>query len=177
MKLIYLIFFISLNVICSKLIATTIVVVNIQSLIEGNINFINKIKEIEINQEQYVENFRNKENELSQILDDIENSKLILSENEINSQIDDYNAKLNKFSNLVNEFNNHYQNQLISIREQVLKEIIKILEKYAIENDIDLILDSTSYLIASNSIDITDFINNELKNKKFELEYKDFEKN
>ena len=46
--------------------------------------------------------------------------------------------------------------KLLNIRETILKEIIKLLEKYAIENNIDLILDSTSYLIASNSLDITD---------------------
>ena len=45
------------------------------------------------------------------------------------------------------------------------------------KNDIDIILDSTSYLIASNSIDITDYISNELKKINLQLEYKDFEKN
>ena len=52
-----------------------------------------------------------------------------------------------------------------------------ILEKYAIENQVDLILDSASYLIASNSIDITDYFSNELKKINLQLEYKDFEKN
>ena len=42
---------------------------------------------------------------------------------------------------------------------------------------IDLILDSTSYLIASNSLDITNDINNELEKLNLNLEYKDFEKN
>ena len=77
----------------------------------------------------------------------------------------------------VDEFNIHYQNQIIQIREIVLKEIIILLEKYAIENSIDLILDSTSYLIASNSIDITDIINKQLENINIKLEFKDFENN
>mgnify|MGYP000341708598 CR=1 FL=1 len=58
-----------------------------------------------------------------------------------------------------------------------LEEIILILENYAIENKIDLILDSTSYLIASNNIDITNDINLELEKIDLKLEYKDFEKN
>ena len=62
-------------------------------------------------------------------------------------------------------------------RETILKEIIVLLEKYAIENNIELILDSTSYLIASNSIDITNKISNELNNIDLNLEYKNFEKN
>ena len=60
------------------------------------------------------------------------------------------------FTILVEEFNFHYQNQILNIREKILKEILILLEKYAIENNIDLILDSTSYLIASNSLDITE---------------------
>ena len=59
----------------------------------------------------------------------------------------------------------------------ILKEIFILLEKYAIENQIDLILDSASYLIASNSIDITDIINKKLQNINLKLEYTNFEKN
>ena len=70
----------------------------------------------------------------------------------------------------------HYQNQIINIKEVILKEILKLLEKYAIENRIDIILDSTTYLIASNSLDITNNINNELEKLNLNLEYKDFEK-
>ena len=52
-----------------------------------------------------------------------------------------------------------------------------MVEKYAINKNIDLILDSTSYIIASNAIDITKEIENELKEKKLKLEFTDFEKN
>ena len=58
-----------------------------------------------------------------------------------------------------------------------MNEIIKLLENYATKNNVDLILDSNSYLIASNSLDITNQINSELENLNFKLEYKDFEKN
>ena len=67
-------------------------------------------------------------------------------------KIDNYNNQLSDFTILIEEFNFHYQNQIINIREIILKKIFILLEKYAIENNIDLILDSTSYLIASNSI-------------------------
>ena len=77
---------------------------------------------------------------------------------------------------LVDEFNNHYQNQIINMREYLLREIIVLLEKYALENNIDLIFDSTSYLIASNALDITNNINSELTKLKINLEFKDFEK-
>ena len=152
-------------------------VINIQSLIDKNNAYINSIREIEKHQEKYLKNFENQEDELKKIQKNIEDSRLILNENEINAQIDDYNKKLNNFSIIVEEFNIHYQNQIVMMRETILKEIIVLLEKYALDNNIDLVLDSTSYLIAANSIDITDIIFSELKKINIKLEYKNFEYN
>ena len=161
----------------SSLYAQSIVVVNIQELIDSNLFYNNVIKEIEINQEEYLKNFEIKEKELKSTLNEIEESKLILNDNEINIKIDNYNKKISDFSILIEEFNFHYQNEIIKIRESILKEILKLLEKYAIDNNVDLILDSNSYLIASNSIDITNEISIELEKINLILEYKSFEKN
>ena len=68
------------------------------------------------------------------------------------------------------------KNQVINIRDIILKEIIVLLEKYAIQHNIDIVFDSTSYLLASNTLDITNMIENELKNINLKLEYKNFEK-
>tara|TARA_Y200000002_G_scaffold202004_1_gene166665 strand:- start:703 stop:1236 length:534 start_codon:yes stop_codon:yes gene_type:complete len=165
-------------VLFSKIVfAQTIAVVNIQSLIDNNFYYKEIIKDMEINQEKYKENFELKEKELSYKLKDLEQSKLILNEIEINAQIDNYNKELTAFTITVEEFNLHYQNQVINIREIILKEIFILLEKYAIENQVDIILDSASYLIASNSIDVTDNIKNKLQNINLKLEYINFEKN
>ena len=176
MKLIYIVLF--LGILFSNLSrAQSIVVVNVQNLIDNNKIYQETIKRLEINQEKYIKDFEKKEKEIQKILSDIEESKLILNDKEINNQIENYNNQLNNFTILVDNFNLHFQEQIIKIREKVLKEIIYLLENYAIENNVDLILDSTSYLIASNSIDITDYISNELKKINLQLEYKDFEKN
>ena len=132
---------------------------------------------MEINQKKYLEKFELKEKALNEKFKDLEQSKLILNEIEINSQIDNYNKELTDFTYTVEKFNLHYQNQVINIKEIILKEIFILLEKYAIENQIDLILDSASYLIASNSIDITDTIKEKLQNINLKLEYTNFEKN
>ena len=44
------------------------------------------------------------------------------------------------------------------------------------ENSIDLILDSSTYLIASNTLDITDDIQSILEKLNLKLEYQNFEK-
>ena len=176
MKLFYFIVFL-INIISFNIFAQTISVININVLIDNNY-FYNKILEdIELHQEKYLKNFDIRENELKIKLQDIEDTKLILSQDEINLRIDDYNKQLSEFTNLIEEFNFHYQNQIIKIREQVLKEIIKLIEEYAIENSVDLILDSGTYLIASNELDITSNINSELKKLNLKLEFEDFEQN
>ena len=165
MKLAYTLFFVC--IIFSKLsFSQSIVVVNIQFLIDNNKDYLNILEEMELSQKDHLDIFQKKESELKKILNDIEESKLILNENEINLQIENYNNQLTNFTILVDDFNLHYQSQIAKIREKILKEIIQLLEKYAIKNKIDLILDSNSYLIASNSIDITENINNELKKIK-----------
>ena len=177
MKLIYLISFICIVFLSKIVLSQTIVVVNIQSLIDNNSYYKQIINDIEINQKQYLEKFELKEKALEEKLKDLEQSKLILNEIEINTQIDNYNKELTDFTTIVEEFNQHYQVQVINIKEIILKEIFILLEKYAIENQVDLILDSASYLIASNSIDITNIIKEKLQNINLKLEYTNFEKN
>ncbi len=177
MRLIFISIFLLTNFISKSIIAQTIVVVNIQFLIDNNQQYVEKIKNIELNQNKYLNNFELTQIELKKKLDEIEDSKLILNQNEINIKIEEYNKELADFNFLVDEYNLNHQNQVINIREEVLREIIVLLEKYAIKNNVDLILDSTSYLIASNSIDITNVIKNELNEKNLKLEYKSFEEN
>ena len=177
MKLTYIIIFLFINILSLKIFSQTIAIVNVQTLIDNNKIYQKILKDIEINQDKYLKDFNLMENELSAKMNEIEEAKLILSQEEINKQIEDYNNQLSQFSTKIEEFNFHYQNEIIKIREVILKEILKLLEKYALENSVDLILDSTTYLIASNSLDITTDINSELEKLNLNLEYKDFEKN
>ncbi len=177
MKLICIIIFLFINIFSFNIFSQTIVVVDVQSLIDNNETYQKTLNDIEINQEKHLKDFNIMENKLIIKLNDIEESKLILTEEEINKKIEDYNNELSQFSIKIEEFNFHYENEIIKVREAIFKEILKLLEKYALENSVDLILDSTSYLIASNSLDITIVINSELEKLNLNLEYKDFEKN
>ena len=177
MKIIILTIFFLTNIFCLNVLAQSIAVVNIQFLIDNNTQYVEKTKELEISQEKFLFNFNKKENELKNMLDDIESSKLILNKDEINSKIERYNSELNEFSTFVDEFNYHYDSQIIAMREVLLKKIIILLENYAMNNNIDLILDSANYLIASNSINITDYIKDKLNEININLEYEEFERN
>ena len=72
MKLVSVCCFLFLNLICINSNAQTINIVNIQSLIDNNLNFISILKEIEQKQEKYFESFKITENKLKNELEDIE---------------------------------------------------------------------------------------------------------
>ena len=104
---------------------------------------------------------------LNQHLIDIE----LLNENEIKLRVEEYNKILSNFKDSIDEFNFHYDNQILKIRNQILEKIVKLLEKYAIEKKIDLIFDNKNYIIASNSINITDIILKELDTLDLNLQF------
>lgn len=157
--------------------ATNIVVLNIDEIINNNSQYLLILENIDKNQKPYLESFNNTEIALDELLKDIEESKILLNEEELNIKINIYNEKLKDFRKIIEDFNTHYENQIVNIRKIILKEIIFLIEKYAKNNNIDLVLDSTSYLIASNAINITEYIDNELKKIILELEFTNFEKN
>ena len=161
----------------NNVISANIVVIDIEELIDSN-KYYNQILSKIKNSQKLNSSFLNKEEEeLNLLIEEIDNSKLLLTETEINKLINNYNQKLNNYQIEVENFNTHYNQQIINIRKYVLQEIIVLTEKYAKNNDIDLVLDSASYLIASNELNITDFIKKELNNINLKLEFEDFEKN
>tara|TARA_B100000575_G_C23076124_1_gene619864 strand:+ start:42 stop:575 length:534 start_codon:yes stop_codon:yes gene_type:complete len=177
LKKINFLFILVLLIFPNVIYATKIGVVNIDILIENNNSYVEVVKNIEKSQEQYLKDFEKIEIKLQKMLDELESSKLILNEEETNKVISEYNKELAAFTELIDKFNAHYQDQFINIKNKILKEIIKLLEKYAVDQNIELILDSTSYLIASNALDITDVINTELNKLKIDLNFEEFANN
>ena len=157
--------------------SNSIAVINIEDIINNNKLYLETLEKIETTQKIDSTFIKDEEEKLEELLKKIDESKLLLSENEINKLIDEYNIKFNEFSLKIKEFNDHFQNQIIEIRKVILQEIIVLSEKYAKKNKIDLVIDSTSYLIASNEINMTNIIKEELSKITLKLEFKNFEKN
>ncbi len=159
----------------SNILAINIAVINIEVIINENKSYIEILKKIDQNQKKYLDEFKNYEDQLDNLLKEIDQSKLLLTEEELNNMIVKYNNELEQFSNIIDRFNQHYQNEISKIRKIILDEIIVLLEKYAKNNNIDLVLDATSYLMASNSINLSSEIKKQLNEKKLNLEFEDFE--
>ena len=154
-----------------------IVVIDIENLIDNNIQYIEIIKNIKKEKNIKHNLFKKNEVGLEKMLQEIEISKNILDGVELNKMINEYNSKIEDFSNLVNAYNSHYEREIVKIRKNIFQEIIVLAEIYAKNNNIDLILDSTNYLIASNNINITKVIKEKLNNINLKLEFQSFEEN
>ena len=155
--------------------SSKIAVINLQELINKNKDFIVIMEKI-FDEKKIFEKEYEKENlNINREYNEINDSRLILSESELNNKIYEYNNKVEILSLEINDFNEHYQNEIEKIKEKIINIIIDLCKKYADENKIDLIFDSTSYLLASNTIDITTFIMEKLDKTNIKLEYKSFE--
>ena len=177
MKILRLLFLLFLIFKSQNVFSNNIAVINIEDIINNNKLYLEILEKIEASQKIDSTLIKDEEQKLEELLKEIDESKLLLSENEINKLINEYNIKFNEFSQKIKEFNDHFQNQIIEIRKVILQEIIVLSEKYAKKNNIDLVIDSTSYLIASNEINMTNIIKEELSKITLKLEYKNFEKN
>ena len=173
----FFIFFIFLILISKNALGINIVVIDVEKLINTNKEYLEILKKIENNQNKNSSLLEENELKLENLLNEINESKLVLNEAELNNLIYNYNYELNNFNNKVESYNLYFQDQIINIRKIILKKIIELAEKYARNNKVDLILDSTSYLIASNDIDITTIIEEMLKDINLKLEFKNFETN
>ena len=166
--IVFTIFFVLLS---QSIQSQKIVVINLEYIINNSYQYQEIIKEILKAQELKKNNFKKEEETIKSKQNEIENSKLILSKNDIKLKIDEYNKILSNFKDDIDEFNFHYDNQISNIRNQILEKIVKLLEEYAIENKIDLIFDNKNYIIASNSINITDIILKELDTLDLNLQF------
>ena len=170
-KTILIVFTIFVVLLSQSIQSQKIVVINLEYIINNSNQYQEIIKKILIAQELKKNNFEKEEETIKSKKNEIENSKLILSKDEFKLKVDEYNKILSNFKDSIDEFNFYYDNQILKIRNQILEKIVKLLEKYAIENKIDLIFDNKNYIIASNSIDITDIILIELDTLDLNLKF------
>ena len=164
-------------VFCNTALANKIAVINIEKLINENLAFNKLLSDIDLDQ-------KNKKKELDIIqeklkikITEIESSKLILNSEEIGKLITQYNDEYKEFMDIVEIFNLHYQNEIIKNKEILLDKIIFLVKDYVKKNSIDLVFDSTTYLVASNSLNITSIIQDNLNNIDITLAFDSFEKN
>ena len=155
--------------------ATKVAVIDINFLIDNSIHFNEISKKISSSQIQAKETFKNIEQNLLKIKSELEDSKLILSNEEFNLKKEEYYKKVSKFEENVSNFNDHYENEIIKIKNIIFSTITELVQKYASENEIELIIEKNQYLIAAETININEVIFAKLNETNLELNFKIYE--
>ena len=139
--------FIDLNFIINNSIIGKKVIEKLESINKENLDFIKK-------EQKFLNDERDK----------IEKTKNILSREELNKNILNLNNRLLNFNNkqdlMSKEFNELKKNEMSSL----LNKINPIIEKYMIENNIDLMLKKENVYISKTEYDVSNIIINLINN-------------
>ena len=158
----------------SNAFSTNIRVLDFQQIIENNTNLLLLYEKIEKDQEVHKVKFNNEELYLEKEFQRIDKLNLILEASELQKEIENYNLKLNDFNEKINKFNSHYDKQINNFKNNIINIILDVLKKYSEDNKIDLILDSNNYILSSNSINITDIIQEQVNKVTIEIEFEKY---
>ena len=154
--------------------STNIRVLDFQKIVENNKNLFLLYDQIENDQLVHKKKFNEEELYLEDEYKRIEKLNLILEPAELEKEIQNYNTKLNNFNMSIEKFNAHYDEQINNLKNQIIDIIFVVLKKYSEDNKIDLILDSNNYILSSNSINITNLINDKVNKKKIENSFEKY---
>ena len=171
----FYIFLITSIAFASNVYSTNVVVIDINFLINNSKHFLEISEKINFSQLQYKNKFKNIEQNLYKKKEELENLKLIVNEDEFNLKKNEYYDEVAKFENEVNNFNNHYEKEIINIKNIIFSKISELIQNYAAENQIDLILDKNQYLISAEKINISEIIFIELNESIIDLEFTNYE--
>lgn len=154
---------------------TNVVVIDVNFLINNSNQFAEITKKINNSQIDFKKKFKNIEEILYKKKEELEDLKLILSEEEFNLKKNEYYVEVDKFEMDVSDFNLHYEREIINIKNIIFAELSNLLTQYANENAIELIIDKNQYLIASEKINITEKMLIKLNDSKIDLSFKEYE--
>jgi len=158
----FLFFFYSFNIVHA---AEKIAYIDIDFLLNQSIAGKSITKKLETQYSKDIEKFKITEKKL------MDEEKKLISQKNVLSQ-DDFKKKINELKNKVKLFKERKSNSLKLLNEIknkstsiLIKAINPIIENYAKENSIDIILPKSTILIAKSELEITDQIL-ELLNEK-----------
>ena len=149
--------------------ATDISTIRLSYIINNNLefkSFLEKLDDLKINffnelkiEEKFIENKR----------EELEDSMMLLNEEEYNKMLESFNIKSSKHIKKINKYEEILNNNMNKNKNLVINEISLILNNYAKKNNIDIILNEDQYFISSSNNDISDIIIKLLNEKVLNL--------
>ena len=160
-----LFFIIFLNIFfCNITLANNIAFIDLNFVINNSILGKKVIEKLESANDKNLDLLKKEQKLLNDEKDEIEKTKNILSKEEIDKKILSFNDKLQNFNKkqdlMSKQFKELKQNEMSAL----LDIINPIIEKYMIENNIDLMLKKENVYISKTEYDASDIIINLINN-------------
>jgi Skp family chaperone for outer membrane proteins len=146
-----------------------IATLNLDKIFQNSDIYNNFILDLNIIREDYDKSFKRDEKLLLEKRKKIDDSRLILNQDEIDNLIKLYNNEYNSFNDTIKMFNNKVSNLLDYNQKILLNEIVNISKRISTKNNFHIILSEENYFIASDNYDITNLVISELNKMNIEL--------
>ena len=164
-----LIIFIIFFVFPTNILAINIATINIAYILEKSSSYNNFLEELAKKKLELQNKLDIKENDLTKLKQEIDNSKLIINEDELNLMISNYNGQLQILDQEVKKINLFFSKNIEINKNIIIKQIINYIENISSKSDIDIILTEDQYFMSSKKIDISNQIINLLNDDIIEL--------
>jgi len=113
------------------------------------------INDLKKSKKNALSKFEKKEKELKKIENDINKQKNILSEDELKKKITNFRKEISIFQNNKQKVINEFNQKKIDEFNKFFEKITPLIENYAKEKKIDIVLDKKNIFLASKKKDIT----------------------
>ncbi len=153
-----LVIFLIVIVFPTYLSAINVGTINIAYILEESKSYNNFLDELAKKKLELQKTLDTKEKELTKLKQEIENSRLIINEDELNLMISNYNDQLKVLDQEVKKINLFFSKNIEINKNIIIKEIISYIENISINSNIDIILTEEQYFMSSKKIDISNQI-------------------
>ena len=148
----------------TNLLAINIATINIAHILEKSVSYNNFLDELSTKKSELQKTFNIKDKDLEILKQEIDNSKLIISDQELNIMITNYNDQVKLLDQEVKNINLFFSKNIEINKNIIIKQIISYIENISTKSDIDIILTEDQYFMSSKKIDISDQIINLINN-------------
>ena len=150
-----LIIFIIFFVFPTNILAINIATINIAYILEKSSSYNNFLEELAKKKSELQNKLDIKENDLTKLKQEIDNSKLIINEDELNLMISNYNGQLQILDKEVKKINLFFSKNIEINKNIIIKQIISYIENISIKSEIDIVLTEDQYFMSSKKINIS----------------------
>ena len=151
-------------------VAENIATIRLSYIIENTNEFVNFLEKLNKKNFLITVELQKEENRLAKKKQQIEESQMILSQEEYDIQISLFNSEAQKYQIQIDNFNTLINENIEMNKKIILEKIYKYVQEISAQSNFILVFNEDQYFLASNTIDISNLIVEKLNIEKFKLE-------